>query len=208
MRIRPGLRVVAIFSMLAVAGPAACQRGDTTSAMARHRNQCRLARQVLLEGHPANRRAWASEYILTCPEEAPEPLARRWRVTTEDPIQHLVDFSFRIPDRRIFDAVYAVAETESRPEHVRVAALALLARYADPQLEFHVDELRPSADGRVRPILARVTGGGQMRVVQPLGGVTLSVIRLLERIADDGTSPRTVRHAASVLARSVRTDRP
>jgi hypothetical protein len=193
------IRAIALFAIL-TGSPSAAQTGDTVSAAARHRNQCRLAKQVLMQGHPANRREWASHYIMMCPEEAPEPLSRRWQTTTEIDLQDLVDFSFRIPDRRIYDAAFAVASSSSRPAHVRVAAMSLLARYADPRKEIPLDELRVPPDGRIRPILGGVVYGGHMPVSVPIGEVGMSVQRLFQQLADTAENPPAVRHAAAVLA--------
>jgi hypothetical protein len=203
------LALVAAFSLFG-AVPVAAQHIDRR-AEAHHRNQCRLAGQVLTTGHPEPKREWARSYVTMCEEEAPEFFASEWARVEGDTARlgDLVFDSGRIRDERLYEALRSVVSDRSRPELVRVGAMLVLSRYVDPHSAVWFSDLRPPV-GEVRHIplvLSWSTSGNQLNGTRPLGSVAPSVLAALREVAarrDD--EPRAVWYAAEVLAKRVRRD--
>lgn len=193
------------------ASPAAGQSNEQ-AAEAHHRNDCRLAAQVLRTGHPAPKRAWAQEYISMCAEEGPAVLADQWRMVSDDSVAvtALVIGSPRIRDARIYNALRSVVDDPNRPDRVRVGAMLVLAQYVDPHNGMGFQDVRPP-NGTVRyiPLVINwVTHATQVPGSEPLpGAVGQEVLTALRRLADRRDSEsRTVWYAAAVLARRVERD--
>lgn len=205
---RAGL--LALFLLSGFAAPLRAQ--DEQSAEAHHRNQCRLAAQVLRTGQPAPKREWARNYITTCREEGPAILAENWRTTPADTgqLRYLVINTGRLRDERLYSALRAVALDRSRPSLVRIGAMLALGRYVDSHSAVWFSDLRPP-EGPVRRIplvTSWSTNGNQLAGSQPVSGaVARPVLELLEEVAARReTEPREVWYAAAVLARRVKAD--
>lgn len=202
--------VVALLCLLVI--PALGQ-GNAVSSEAHHRNQCRLATQVLTTGQPEGKRAWAQDYITACGDEGPAVLARQWLEVGDDSAQvvALVIGSPRIRDARIYNTMRTIVEDPNRPERVRVGAMIVLAKYVDPQIGIGYPDLRaPSGEIRRIPLVLNwLTHGGQIAGTHPLPGpVGQEVLATLQRVAARrDTEDRAVWYAAAVLARRIEMDR-
>ena len=92
------------------AGPLAAQGGSGKEDYAdeHHRDDCRLAEQVLTLGQPANRRAWALETAPTCGASGGQALAAvldgQHGATDGSALEALVFATSRVTDGSIFQA--------------------------------------------------------------------------------------------------------
>jgi hypothetical protein len=194
--------LLALGAAMAVSSAASGQAADRVAEV-RHRNNCRLAAQVLTQGQPANRSAWARDYIASCPTEAPEALAEQWTAAAEGAdLNWLIQTSVRVPDERVFEAAARVAESGSHPNSVRVAALVAIARLAKPAANLNTMEVvPPDTITLICPLL-----GGRNHVPQFEVSIPVSAsgpTEIIRRVAADRSQPREVWYAAAVLARSI-----
>lgn len=204
-----GHGVLGVLVVVAIAAPAAAQ--ETNDSEVRHRNECRLAAQVLSTGHPHPRYAWAHGKIGTCADEGPAYFAAEWNTVPADTalLRELIGNSTRWRDARIHARLRETAADRTRSDAVRVAAMIALAGYVDPYVAIDLADLRPPA-GPIERI--RFYGGTgvhavQMPGAQPVGSVTSEVLALLNGIARDRVSePREVWYAAAALARRLELD--
>lgn len=196
--------------LLVAAAPVAAQQTDRPAEV-HHRNQCRLAGQVLATGQPEPKREWARSYVTMCREEGPEFFAAEWARVDADSarLRYLVFDSGRIRDERLYEALRSVMSDRSRPERVRIGAMLVLARYVDPYNSVWFSDLRPPV-GEVRYIplvLSSSTHGNQLNGPRPLGSVGAPVLAALREVAArKDEEPRAVWYAAEVLAKRVRRD--
>jgi hypothetical protein len=209
MLMRSCLLVAAATVLVAV--PVIGQNSERPSEV-HFRNQCRLAAQVIETGHPAGRKAWALDWIGNCDQDGPPVLATLWSRPALDSadVERVLDASGRIRDQRLADAASSIAGDENAPDHIRVAALILLVRYADTYTGLSPADLRVPAGwvpGRhVRPI---VGGHGSHRIPQVDGGTPLPAafaaesIERLQAVAESTTSLR-VRYAAEALVARIK----
>jgi hypothetical protein len=195
------------FLLLLLCGPLAAQEGANPAAI-HHRNQCRLAAQVLETGHPHPKYPWALNYIMICEEQAPPVLVQMWRRQLTDTLEvrHVMTASSRIRDRRIYEEVRRVALDRAKPDVMRVGALIVLSEYVDTGMAYSFPDLAPPP-GEIRRLPSRWTSGThgfQTTGPEPLPeSVDAPVIQLYEQLAQD-QSNRPVWFAAAVLARNVR----
>jgi hypothetical protein len=185
-------------------------QGGEHQLAVKHRNDCRLAAQVLGTGHPAPHREWALRYIANCEGEGPAVLAALWRsAPNSGDVETLVRSSLRLRDARLYNQLRETAGDRSRPGPVRVGAMLVLARYTDPRNAIWLTDLVPPDSIRqIRLVPASSTGFHPLTGDVPLRGpIAPSVLTLLEGIAAARTSePREVWYAAAVLAKRVRRD--
>lgn len=101
----------------------------------KHRNDCRLAEQILTHGQPDVKRAWALQIIGTC-EEGATLLPDVWNAAPLDDaeLQALYHASARSGDGRVFEAALAVAADAGTPAPSRVAALGVAVSSVRPEL--------------------------------------------------------------------------
>lgn len=182
---------------------------DPEASRVQHRNNCRLAAQILTTGHPRNRRDWALDYAGNCANDAPAAIAKVWQeITGSDAgLDRLVVSSMYVRDRRIYDQVHATATDLDRPVNVRTAAMEVLVKYVDPESSIRPGELVPPDSIRnIRMVLGSTTRWVQMEGSEPVGNeIGPEVLSLLERLAADRTGqPRGVWYAAARLAPRVR----
>lgn len=194
----------------AVAFPLRAQNSEAPDSV-RHRNDCRLAGQVLHTGHPHPKYEWAREYIILCQEEGPAILAGEWGEISADTAQvnRLQRESARFRDVRLYRELRGTALDRSRPELVRIGAMLVLAKYVDPYSALWFSDLRPPPGEihRIPLVGSSSTAGVWDYGSEPLGPVAHPVLELLERIAAQrSTETREIWYAAAVLAKRVRWD--
>jgi hypothetical protein len=175
--------------------------------MVKHRNDCRLAAQVLLIDEPRTQRDWARGYIANCENEGVPAIVREWRNVPNDTaaVVQLMHASTAIRDMRIYEQARAVAVDRSRADVVRVGAMHVLDSYVD---RHHAGWFmnRPPADGQVKRVYpanayamhAPFTNGP----VPVVGSVREPVLQLLQQIAATReVEPLPVWYAAAAIAR-------
>jgi hypothetical protein len=196
--------------LVAVAFPLRAQNSEVPDSV-RHRNNCRLAGQVLHTGHSHPKYEWARDYVILCQEEGPAMLASEWEAIPADTAQvnRLQRESARFRDVRLYRELRETALDRSRPDLVRVGAMLALAKYVDPHSASWFSDLRPPP-GEIRRIplvVSHSTAGVWDYGSEPLGPVAQPVLELLERIAaQQSIESREIWYAAAVLARRVRWD--
>jgi hypothetical protein len=188
------------------------ERAGNDSAASLRLAQCRAAGSILKHGPAHPRRAWAVSYVRWCPDEGPEFYAEEWRAAGADTsaLEALVFYSARMRDARIYETAMDVARDRSRPDVVRVAAMMLLAAYADPGVPIVLHDLvPPDSITRIALLLgSSMEGpsfvGGSQPIPQRLAA---SVLTLLQPIAAARASePRAVWYAAAVISRRLQRD--
>jgi len=173
----------------------------------KHRNDCRLAAQVLTTGQPHTKRNWARGYIANCENEGVPAIVQEWRNVPSDTaaVVQLMRASTSIRDMRIYEQARSVAVDRSRSDVIRVGAMHVLDSYVNPQhAGWFMD--RPPADGQVRRVYpanayamhAPFTNGP----IPVIGSVREPVLQLLQQIAAAReVEPITVWYAAAALAK-------
>jgi hypothetical protein len=95
----------------------------------KHRNNCRIATQVLLTGGPAPHREWAESYARGCPEAAPflaEAILNGRSETDTVILNRWTAPMIELQDRSVFDAAEEVARDPSATVQARVYAIRVL----------------------------------------------------------------------------------
>lgn len=173
-----------------------------------HRNDCRLAAQVLTHGQPTNKRTWAGSYILRCGAAGGAAIAevirtRRDEATRQPDFDHIILLTSRIRDRAIFEAAAAIARDPAAGKVSRIQAIRTLY--------FQI-----SAPGNVDPYESFLTGPAADMTYVPqshanwIVGTQLApdavrqALEIAESVAASATD-RDLRTAAAKLARAART---
>ena len=199
--IRHPFLVAGLFLVAAVV-PSAAQENEHASQV-RHRNECRLAAQVLVAGSPNPKRSWARAKIGSCaPEFAVPALATWWqeRSSDVDDLGELHEASRRVRDRRIYESAKAAVEDESRPPLARIAALGVLAAYVEEEITLVLQFLEPvpALRGRWTSVWTRDNHAYQVDGDQPLPSTAAqSIVDLAHRLTRDPSEP--VRETARYL---------
>lgn len=93
-----------------------------------HRNDCRLAAQILTHGQPANKREWAMSFIRGCGPlggEAIGHLFRRHRAAEKrtPELEEVTLMATRMTDRSIYEAAMEIAQDPTAGTVARVQAI-------------------------------------------------------------------------------------
>lgn len=117
---------------------------QTNPGDVKHRNDCRLAEQILTHGQPAVKRIWALKVIGTCAEGV-SVLPQVWGdPPAEDAeLQQLYHASARSGDARVFEAAFTVAADPGVPAQARVAALGVVVSSVQPELTLYLEDRSP-----------------------------------------------------------------
>lgn len=121
-----GLLMAAALVSRAGTGAAQGNSGKEDYANEQHRNDCRLAHQVLTLGQPADRTDWALEIAPTCPALGGEALAavllaHRGDETAGPELEVVVDASLRLRDGALFGAGLQLADDPGAGRAARIA---------------------------------------------------------------------------------------
>lgn len=103
----------------------------------RHRNDCRLARQVLEHGHPASKRVWALSHFVSCGPEAGLVAANVLSQHRDDEgfsreLDEIVSAATSLVDGRMAAAALEIAIDPGAGKAARVQALRLLYAQVRP----------------------------------------------------------------------------
>jgi hypothetical protein len=202
--------VVALGAILAaVPAEVRAQEPGANPTAVKHRNDCRLAAQVLITGEPHTKRDWARGYIASCENEGPPAIVQEWRTVSGDTaaVLKVMRASTMIHDARIYEQVRAVALDRSRPDVVRVGAMHVLDNYVDPHHVGWFSAVPPAGEEvkQVLPAGGVVTHAPYTNGPVPLAGsVRTQVLELMQRIAAAmDVEPVSVWYAAGALARRI-----
>lgn len=179
-----------------------------------HRNNCRLAAQVLLTGHPAVKHAWALEYVVTCGRQGGEVMAtlfqrHRNQVTRSAALDEITESAMGFVDRTLALAVADIAADENAGYAARVQAFRVVYSQVHPEALVTYERISrsgithmPSSDSgvtvvRIEPIEADwVIDRGTARG-EPLQPDDFAMIQLrLVAAAESTTQPAGIREAA------------
>lgn len=103
----------------------------------KHRNDCRLASQVLTLGQPANRRTWALRILPTCGRTGATAVAEVLRSSRQDRVwraglEEVVMMASVLHDAEIFSAALGVANDGSAGKAARIQAFRVLFYQLSP----------------------------------------------------------------------------
>jgi len=188
---------------LAAGLPAAAAAQDEHSAQeatdATRQANCRLATQVLSTGRPEPKYDWAREFLPLCEVSAGSTLAALWRRPTSDSasLSELYVMSAQVRDKRVLDAVMAVADDPAAGWWRRSTALRVVAAYVVPGVRFKPDDIRIRSDSALRHTLA--SHSVQREGSEPFDATWLVRVRdLFQRLSSTDADP-SLRHSARVI---------
>ena len=191
---------LAVFTCASGAAPLSAQRVNPGEI--EHRNNCRLAGQVLTQGDPANRREWALQYIGSCGEEGGDVILWLWNSppSSDSELQALHYASLHVADERVFDVALTVVEDPAAPAPLRLAALGTLVTYVRPDMVLNL-EGRSRLEG-VPPLQWSSVWGtidhpefAEGEVSLP-GDAYVRTLELVQEFAGDGDAPALLRDSA------------
>ena len=135
--------IIAVAALLISAARRAGAQVDPDSV--HHRDNCRLAAQVLATGNPAPKTAWADDYILSCGADVGLALARylgrlRTGQDTTTLLPVLAQSSF-VRDGTLFSGALAVARDPGASTPARVVALLTALTQVAPRAAFNTGRL-------------------------------------------------------------------
>jgi hypothetical protein len=203
-----GWWVSAVLLLATVLDPATGHAQKRESRDVQLRNDCRLAAQVLTDGHPDPHREWAVWMMPQCDESGPPVLARMWQNVEPRPdsLGVMIGRSVGIRDQRLFTAAVQIVEDPSQPEMKRAAALSLLARWASPGLsigfrQFFARDFTSVHESGVT--LGAISHDTQNPGAQPLPVDVLEQVAALARSVSASAEGFRLRAAADVIADSL-----
>lgn len=177
--------------------------------LVKHRNECRLAEQIMTTGHPEPHRQWARGYIAFCGGEswgrAAAAAVLRSRMSPDrSSLQAEWARVHLLRDSTLFAAALNVAGDVTASVPARVLAIRYLLGLIEPNrvitYQLMVEEL--DARGRRRgPCFERLAAGRQAeyRGVPLPAGHRERVVALLRQISSHPAQPAPVRSAALCL---------
>lgn len=208
---------VIIASTVAVT-PAGGQSGLPDSV--HHRNNCRLAQQVLVHGQPANKRPWALSYFVRCGAAGgaivSEVLLRHRADASFNPVlDQLVTAATGLVDGGMAATAFQVASDQSAGEAARVQALRVLYGQVAPLSNVSYERMIGSGEtialnpaGNTVVTLEPLDAGGGHGPIYfgaPLSDAEItSMSEEIQWVADDPATTSAVRHAARHVARQYR----
>jgi hypothetical protein len=181
--------------------------GQATPDSVKHRNDCRLARQVVVTGHPVPHLRWALGYLAGCGAgeqgAAVAQAVRRLRAETDTSVlRPYWSVTGYLLDRRLFEAAEEIAIDRSASTQARVFATSALISVVRPGFISDYSQLvggfRP--DGLVAGGCWSVASGKFQRTDTPLPvDYQERIAAVRQRLRGDPTEPLDVRTAATCL---------
>jgi hypothetical protein len=170
----------------------------------KHRNDCRLARQVLVTGHPEPKAEWAASYIRDCGTRewaaSVSAAARRMRSETDSATLVRVWGGMSwLQDAAVFRASLDVAQDQTASTEARLWAVYALSLLADPAGAYSLHSLVRSGGGGRPCIDGYMTGPREFYMGEPLPVGYRDTIKAAGRALSDASDPR-LRTAGACLA--------
>jgi hypothetical protein len=150
------------------------------------------------------------DFIGNCAHEGPAALVKLWSEVGNDSAraEAVVDAASRVRDQRLADAATAIAKDVRKSDAVRLAAIILLVRYADPHTGLAVSLLTPPISWQPGQNVRMIQGGRSPHAIpQVTGDVPLSstfandVVATLRTLGEGDPSRRVQYVAAGLVAR-------
>lgn len=177
----------------------------------KHRNNCRLASQVVAKGAPDPKRTWAFGYIRECddPESKAAALAvlGQLRTSTDtSAIHYATAILVRVRDGDIFAATLSIAGDKTASVPMRVFALMALSRLQD---DFAAPDYGLFIRDRLGPLNSHIGSCAAQGVhaVPYRSGTTpmpadyrQQIVTIARRVRDDPAEPMHVRSAAACVS--------
>lgn len=194
-----------LLPLLVAFDPAGAQenRSATPESVAL-RNDCRLARQVLVHGEPANKREWALGIMQDCGTDGADAVAHQLlanrHVDDRTPLlDALAEAATMVLDERIYEAAREVATDAAAGDAARVYALSIWLTQLNGghvrPYEALVND--PAAGGRI--ILGDVVSEGPPTLRPVPEGELVSSVAVLNALVASDASP-----CVRIAARQVR----
>ena len=198
--------VLACFLLVVRASVGSAQ---ATSGTISHRNDCRLAGQVLTLGHPANREGWALNIIVSCGNEGGVALSRtleRYQRSLNPLVMEpIVWAATRLRDASVYETALAMTSDPTASIAARVQAIRILSAQLDPQqggasasydyyASSRITEKGVGFDGLIATADDPIFTGRAL----PSDALSRAEHRM-RRVAGDPHTPQPVRNAATTL---------
>lgn len=194
--------------VMALAAPNAELHAQSDRAdSVKHRNDCRLAEQVLVHGQPANRRNWALSTFVICTEAGRIAVQMLQQAVADSPAQ-LDEIVSAVSSLRDPDLALAAADLATDPSAsttVRVQALRILYSQAVPGFAIPYAGIISSqviVDSSASSVTSETWPPDQFVTHIPVFGAQLprtvveAISARLEALMNDSRAPRDVRVAA------------
>jgi hypothetical protein len=180
---------------------AACAVAQTNPDSVKHRDDCRLAAQVLSHGRPAPRYEWALQMAWRCPEAASalgEEMEKMATVRDTAVLNALTQPTIQLRDGRLFDTALRVASDKHASTEARIFAIRTL-----------IYTMRPGGGIDYRDLAERDRscygfGPSQHQTITQGAPVPTDYVARANavgrQLAADTTEPDAVRHAGMCAA--------
>lgn len=182
---------------------------DAGNARVHHRNNCRLAHQVLVSGQPASKYEWALGYSTGCGALGGEGLATvlpRYRAVAGPggQLEKVVEAAALLTDGRVFDAALTLAEDREAGVGARVQAIRIVYHQLNTAT-FQVYEAFVNDPWKTKTGYIPLVGSEASSIGAPLPkGAMDRAETLLSGIVSDSAAPEPVRLAATYLRDEIR----
>ena len=202
------MRALILFALAGIAVSVGNASAQADADSVKHRNDCRLAEQVIATGNPRPHRAWAGTVIRTCGAEAftRATTSGLQRLRTSSDTTALRDVWGRallyVNSQRAFDLGLEIAADRSASTEARVFAIMGVLRMLRPNEGIDIPTLtrtdRTGSHYRYSWCSDGQTAGVRQKVVgSPVDANARSRVREVGRsIVNDASNPATVRAAA------------
>jgi hypothetical protein len=197
------LLTAALVCMAALPSAGYAQADTTRAESVQHRNDCRLARQILLQGQPENKRGWAVTVAPGCGAEGGQALAsalNRHRRDAADS-QELSALSWAASemwDLTVFTTALAIAQDPSASVVGRVHAISVLHGQFDPASVLSYEEYLSAPKHFASFMTHREPLYGAPRP----SDATEQIRDRLRQVSADPSAPDGVRRAADRVSRA------
>lgn len=194
------------------------QSGITDSVQ--HRNNCRLARQVLVHGQPSNKRDWALSYFLTCGAQGGTIvrdvlLRHRADAAFDAELDRLVSAATGLVDGQMASTALQIASDRTAGGAARVQAMRVLYGQIVPWGNVSYERIVRSGDSASTDAAGNIIvavepldaggGHGPIHYGAPLSDAEIARIgEAIGRVAEDSGDPAAVRTAAAHVAQQYR----
>jgi hypothetical protein len=200
-----GFTLLLAASALIISGVNSASAQTSQADSVRHRNNCRLARQVLVLGTPANKRGWALHYATLCGHSGGEALAAALHATrtglnSGSEFGALLAASGALIDRAIVDTALALATDRHASTVTRINAILVLDRQVNPSERVSYDQITAASITESDYLVEGPDYG-----TEPPRDLELGIADALNEIAATASEPalRNAAKNASLRARSV-----
>jgi hypothetical protein len=198
-----------ILALLIAVSSVGTVQGQAVADTVKHRNDCRLAEQVYVTGHPEPKTEWAHDVMPTCGFDrwARAVSAELRRLRTSSDTARLERTWFRIRtlrDTAVFTAALDIAADHEASIQARLYALAELAWLKEPRYDTKPADLVVSFDSAHRA--RRICKGGMLAggsFFYPAAPLPVDwkerIIALGSRLAGNPQEAPEIRSAATCL---------